>query len=99
MSLASITSDMEAIINDGFFSETIVHNYPTAQTENLTVIWDEPGSGGIDDRFESSTPSFQMKTSAMGNIVRGTSTFTKDGDTYKIIEIEDQQHGITKISV
>lgn len=90
---------MEGIIDDAFFSETIVHNYPTDETENLTVIWTGPESGGINDEFDSSLPSFEMKTSDNGNIDRVDSRFVRNSKTYKIQSIYPDQSGITKIIV
>jgi len=99
MSDSQITTDMEGIISDPFFSETIVHQYPTDETENLTVQWFEPEAAGLNDNFDSSVPMFEIKTSDNGNIDKINSRFVRNSITYKITSIFNDTSGITKIEV
>lgn len=98
MSDSQITTDMEGIVSDPFFSETIEHQYPTDETENLTVQWFEPEAAGAE--FASTLPSFQMKTSDNGNLDYKDSRFVRGSKTYKMnIPPFDDTGGITKIEV
>lgn len=95
---SQITTDLEGIIDDTFFSELITHNYPTDETENLRVIW-YTSSSLINENVESELPYLIIKTSDMTNIDRKNSTFVKDSETYKIHSVESDHDGLTRINL
>lgn len=94
---SSIITDMETILADSFFSESITHSYPTDQTESLTVQWFNPEQSN--DRYELSGPYFLLKTSAAGNIDKMTSRFLRSSVNYKAISIRTEESGLTRIYV
>jgi hypothetical protein len=94
-----ILNDVDSIF-DMEFTENVIHHYGGSE-EIITAIVRDPYEimelGGVD--LESALPSIAIKTSDLTNIDRLTSYFVIDSVTYHIIEMSNDDYGITIIQL
>ena len=99
MSLLSMISNDVTRIFERDFAEDITHHYG-AESETISAIVRNPYEimelGGVG--LESALPSIAIKTSDLTNIDR-TSYFVIDSVTYHIIEMSNDDYGITIIQL
>jgi len=93
-----ITGDVDSIFS-GDFAQEITHHYGESSTESIQGIFMDPYESmelsGV--AVESALPSVLIKTSQAGNVDRESSYFTIESTTYHIVELENDDNGITKI--